>query len=242
MTECPYCGQRVRKRAPKLERDGRGRCAPAQAAPAAAAVAAEAGGDRGDRAGHPSRRDDAADRGVPGRDARAGGVGHDPARPGRRASCRASRTTPWRYLTTPFVHDSLAYQFVALVTVGIFGTLLEQRFGWFVVIFAVPGMRRRGGRRRGRRGPGAAVRRPAGLPRARRERGGARAAGGVVRRRPPSGAPRGRPRERPPGRVRDRRAARAAAPGRDRGQLVAGVTGAAAGALLGLALPMFARR
>ena len=42
---------------------------------------------------------------------------------------------PWRYFTTPFVHDSLAYQFVTLVSVGVFGSLLERRFGWFAVVF-----------------------------------------------------------------------------------------------------------
>ena len=41
---------------------------------------------------------------------------------------------PWRYVTAPFVHHSLAYQFVALVAVGIFGSLLERRFGWFAVL------------------------------------------------------------------------------------------------------------
>ena len=36
----------------------------------------------------------------------------------------------WRLFTTPFVHaDQLGYQFVALVAVGIFGTMLERRFG-----------------------------------------------------------------------------------------------------------------
>ena len=42
---------------------------------------------------------------------------------------------PWRYVTTPFVHDSLGYQFVTLLTVGIFGSLIERRFGWFCVLF-----------------------------------------------------------------------------------------------------------
>ena len=41
---------------------------------------------------------------------------------------------PWRYLTTPFVHDNLGYQFVALIAVGVFGSLLERRFGALAVI------------------------------------------------------------------------------------------------------------
>jgi len=36
---------------------------------------------------------------------------------------------PWRYLSAPFVHDNLGYQFVALVAVGVFGSLVERRFG-----------------------------------------------------------------------------------------------------------------
>ena len=47
----------------------------------------------------------------------------------------------WRWFTTPFVHDSLGYQFVALLGVGIFGTLLERRFGPVpvVVVFVLAG-------------------------------------------------------------------------------------------------------
>ena len=47
----------------------------------------------------------------------------------------------WRFFATPFVHDSLGYQFAALLGVGIFGTLLERRFGPapVVVIFVLSG-------------------------------------------------------------------------------------------------------
>jgi membrane associated rhomboid family serine protease len=37
-------------------------------------------------------------------------------------------------VTSPLVFDSLAYQFVALVAVGVFGTLLERRFGALAVV------------------------------------------------------------------------------------------------------------
>ena len=48
---------------------------------------------------------------------------------------------PWRYVTASFVHDSLTYQFAALVAVGVFGTLLERRFGWFapILVFVAAG-------------------------------------------------------------------------------------------------------
>ena len=41
---------------------------------------------------------------------------------------------PWRYVTTLFVHDNLGYAFVTLVAVGVFGTMIERRFGWFSVL------------------------------------------------------------------------------------------------------------
>ena len=41
----------------------------------------------------------------------------------------------WRWFLTPFLHgDQLGYAFVALVPVGIFGTLLERRFGPVAVV------------------------------------------------------------------------------------------------------------
>ena len=40
----------------------------------------------------------------------------------------------WRIAAYPFVFDNFGTEFIALVTVGIFGTLLERRFGWFAVI------------------------------------------------------------------------------------------------------------
>jgi membrane associated rhomboid family serine protease len=41
----------------------------------------------------------------------------------------------WRFFTSPFLFaDQIGYAFVALVAVGIFGTLLERRFGPLVVL------------------------------------------------------------------------------------------------------------
>ena len=132
VTECPYCGQRVRKRAPKLDRSGgdpttkrrkRAKKLPRLRAEEIAGIA-------------PDTRPYAtialiavcivmaivfvADR---GRDLGylfvADGV-DDPV---------------WRWLVTPFFHaDQLGYALVALVAVGIFGTLLERRFGPVLVV------------------------------------------------------------------------------------------------------------
>ena len=132
VTECPYCGQRVRKRAPKLERDGEDTPRPKQ------------------------RRRPKLSRLRP---EEIEGIAPD-TRPTATfilvigsllvSLVLAASTTinlndvgglvlgfydePWRYVTTPFVHDNLAYQFVALVAVAVFGSLLERRFGWFAVI------------------------------------------------------------------------------------------------------------
>jgi membrane associated rhomboid family serine protease len=44
-------------------------------------------------------------------------------------------TEAWRWFVTPFLHaDQLGYAFVALVPVGLFGTLLERRFGPVAVV------------------------------------------------------------------------------------------------------------
>lgn len=127
VTECPYCGQRVRKRAPKIERE-------------------EA--EQAQRRRRPSlptlprlRRDEIE------------GIAPD-VRPyatlglvvvsllatlalqaGLDLIDRAAVVVPfnggeyWRYAASPFIHDNLGYQFIALVVVAIFGMLLERRFG-----------------------------------------------------------------------------------------------------------------
>jgi membrane associated rhomboid family serine protease len=40
----------------------------------------------------------------------------------------------WRIAAYPVVFDNFGTEFIALVAVGIFGTLLERRFGWFGLI------------------------------------------------------------------------------------------------------------
>ena len=140
VTECPYCGQRVRKRAPKLEREDR----ESEARPKVRG---------GRRLRLPRLRSDQIEgiapetrptvtllliavclvvtvvlsAGLAVSDAGGLFIGVDDA--------------PWRYVTTPFVHDSLAYEFVTLAAVGVFGTLLERRFGALapLLVFVVAG-------------------------------------------------------------------------------------------------------
>jgi membrane associated rhomboid family serine protease len=132
VTECPYCGQRVRKRAPKIDRS----------------------------TGEPERKRRRRSRKLPRlRAEEIAGIAPD-TRPyatfGLIAACVVgmllyiadplmdigSLTVPslvdhdvWRWFVAPFLHgDQLGYAFVALVAVGIFGTLLERRFGAIAVV------------------------------------------------------------------------------------------------------------
>jgi membrane associated rhomboid family serine protease len=137
VTECPYCGQRVRKRAPKIERGAPGE---------------EARPRR--RRGRPRaptltrlRRDE-----IPG------------IAPETRpyltsalivlalaatvvtATGQVSRYDMgailfpldpgdwWRIAATPFLYSNGGYEFVALVSIGIFGMLIERRFGSFAAL------------------------------------------------------------------------------------------------------------
>jgi membrane associated rhomboid family serine protease len=125
VTECPYCGQRVRKRAPKIDRSGR---------------AAEPKRKR--RAKLPRLRAE-----------EIAGIAPDTRPYVTFALITISLLVTivtasgdvslldvgaivvpidddvWRWFAAPFVHDSLGYQFVALLAAGIFGTLIERRFG-----------------------------------------------------------------------------------------------------------------
>ncbi|HEV2075173.1 MAG TPA: rhomboid family intramembrane serine protease, partial [Thermoleophilaceae bacterium] len=128
VTECPYCGQRVRKRAPKIGRDG---------------TPEEPRGRR--RARLPRLRGDE----IPG----IAPEGRPYATFAVVAVCLvlgvAVRIDPllsfdlglygppgdewWRVALAPLLHGNLGYLFVAMLATGIFGMHLEQRFGPAVV-------------------------------------------------------------------------------------------------------------
>jgi membrane associated rhomboid family serine protease len=131
VTECPYCGQRVRKRAPKLDRSG-GEPQPKKRRRRRPTLprlrAEEIAGIAPDRRPYATfalilagvlsmllfRADPTVDLGyltVP------------------------IAEEPWRFFVAPFLFsDQVGYAFVALLAVGIFGTLLERRFGPLPVI------------------------------------------------------------------------------------------------------------
>ncbi len=125
VTECPYCGQRVRKRAPKIERgeappEGRRRLraprlpklrrdeipgiAPEVRPTATIALVALCLG-----VAVALRIDSVLVFDL--------GLFEDPA------------DEWWRLAATPFLHENLGYLFVAMLSVGIFGAHLERRFG-----------------------------------------------------------------------------------------------------------------
>jgi membrane associated rhomboid family serine protease len=138
VTECPYCGQRVRKRAPKIGPDG----------------APQTGRLRRRGPKLPKLRPDE----IPG---------IAPESPPRATqllialSLLAMVVTAsdevtyydlgalifpidgdwWRIAATPFLYDNLGYAFIALTATGIFGMHLERRFGHVlpVLIFVATG-------------------------------------------------------------------------------------------------------
>jgi membrane associated rhomboid family serine protease len=145
VTECPYCGQRVRKRAPKL--------------------------DRGEAPEEPKRkRKRTATRRMPSlsriRRDEIPGIAPD-TRPYATAllivlalAANVAVATDqvsyfdlgavlgkppagewWRYFATSFLHDNAGYELITLGAVAIFGTHLERRFGFPVpiVLFLVCG-------------------------------------------------------------------------------------------------------
>ncbi len=135
ITECPYCGNRLRKRAPKIDRQGR--------------VAEKRGRRRPPAPALPRLRSGE----IPG------------IRPESRpyttiglvalglVGCLLWRTSLvslgdlavvgkpgshwWRVLTAPFTYDNTGFAFVALGTIALYGWLLERRHGPAPVIALV---------------------------------------------------------------------------------------------------------
>jgi membrane associated rhomboid family serine protease len=135
VTECPYCGQRVRKRAPKIERR-RG----------------EEEGARARRA-RPPRLSPLKRGEIPGIAAETRPYGTIATIVIALAVTIVVATGQfnvfdvggvigplqndyWRLVTAPFVYSTSSpfYEFVALASVGVFGTLVERRFGSVVAV------------------------------------------------------------------------------------------------------------
>ncbi len=141
ITECPYCGNRLRKRAPKLDREGRvaqtrRRRAPTPALPRL-------------------RRDE-----IPGIRAESRPYAAIALIVAGLAGCLLWRATLvgsvhaielwatygthmwWRLLVAPFTYTNTGYAIVALATIALYGCLLERRHGPLPVLalFAIGGV------------------------------------------------------------------------------------------------------
>ena len=131
ITECPYCGNRLRKRAPKLDRDGRVAEKRERRKPAPLLTRL--------------RRDE-----IPGirPDTRpyatialvlAGMVGTILWRTGLGASNQLEILAKpgshwWRLFTAVFTYNNTGFAFVTLIAIALFGWLLERRHGPITVI------------------------------------------------------------------------------------------------------------
>ena len=132
VTECPYCGTRLRKRAPKLEQGAlggrgarRGRGAPRRLAPLRAG---EIPGLAGDPVATPVASIALVVLGVLGSLALGTVARIDVAVVG------PIDDRQWRVLTAPFFAVNLTYAAVTLLAVLVFGSALERRHGWLVPI------------------------------------------------------------------------------------------------------------
>jgi membrane associated rhomboid family serine protease len=126
VTECPYCGTRLRKRAPKLDRPAkpakRSRLSPTRLSPLRRG---EIPGIRPDARPWATIAIVIASLGLslawkiaPG----SVDVAID-GKPGAEF---------WRVFTAPFLYENVGYGFIALVAIGLFGWLLERRHGLVV--------------------------------------------------------------------------------------------------------------
>lgn len=127
VTECPYCGARLRKRAPQLERTGDGLEAKPRRSPASRFLRIRL-----------PRRAAGANRPY----ATAGVILVSAAllliqqASGETLAALGGLTVPvegqwWRFLTAPFAYADVGYLFVVAIGLAIFATGIEQRLGSF---------------------------------------------------------------------------------------------------------------
>jgi membrane associated rhomboid family serine protease len=146
VTECPYCGTRLRKRAPKIEREG--------GAPKAPRAPRRRLGKR--REGTAPRLSRLKPGEIPGIRAE-----RDPTATPWATLVLVAATVgvflslafvvdadlalaslsgdPWKFVTAPFLNENGWAQFASVVGVGLFGGLLERRHGpvMMVIVFAL---------------------------------------------------------------------------------------------------------
>ena len=140
ITECPYCGSRLRKRAPKLDRDQRPAEKRKRKEPSPLLSRLKPGeipGIRGER--HPYATITLVVAGLVGcllwRTGLGGAAGNliVAGKPGAQW---------WRLFTAPFVYDNTGYALVSLGAIALYGWLLERRHGPLVplALFFIAGV------------------------------------------------------------------------------------------------------
>jgi membrane associated rhomboid family serine protease len=141
ITECPYCGQRLRKRAPKIERDDVGdakqpkaprkaktRALPKPPRPARPARSRESSLFAGDEFRRPMATIVLVTLSA------IGGIVLAVAGRSDTALVGPPDGEWWRVVSTVFLYGNGWYQFVALLALGLFGWLLERRHGPALVV------------------------------------------------------------------------------------------------------------
>jgi membrane associated rhomboid family serine protease len=151
VTECPYCGTRLRKRAPKIERPDAPPAKPSRRMPRGTGARTRGRVGAGARAKKPSQP-------RLGR-LRAGEIpgirGEERGKPwativlvalsfgiwfslifytSSDLALKSLSSEPWRFITAALMNDGTAAQFAVVVGLGLFGWLLERRLGPVAVV------------------------------------------------------------------------------------------------------------
>ena len=135
VTECPYCGQRVRKRAPKIGPDGSPQTGRLRRRPKLPKLRpGEIPGIAPETAPHATRLLIALSLAAMIVSASNEITYYDLG-----ALIFPIDGDWWRVAATPFLHDNLGYAFIALTATGIFGMHLERRFGRLVPVLVFMG-------------------------------------------------------------------------------------------------------
>jgi membrane associated rhomboid family serine protease len=134
ITECPYCGTRLRKRAPKIERDG--------------TVSEPKPKEKKRRRRSAERRQTSVSPGIRGAvTARPyatmvlvvlslfGYLVLNVVNQGDVAVAGPIDGQWWRVATSPFLYGNVWYELAAVLAIGLYGWLLERRHGPFAVLF-----------------------------------------------------------------------------------------------------------
>jgi membrane associated rhomboid family serine protease len=136
ITECPYCGTRIQKRAPKLDRGGVPK-APRRARSRPQLPRLRPGEIPGIRADHRSwavwllvLASILITIGIKSTLLSLADFGYS-----------GGLTDPWRPFTTLFAYEATGYELVTVGTIALFGWLLERRHGWWapLLVFLLSG-------------------------------------------------------------------------------------------------------